>query len=157
MPVTVTDLVDAVRASRRHFWKHVDGLSGEQWGWKPYPECKSICETLAHRVVDDRAALAALESGGEPDYEAFAEPERDLERLRTLLAESHEALCQAILAKFDGAPLDTPMSVWGAVKPLGIGIPYLCSEDYYHAGQVAFIRLATDPAWEYYGAIYGEG
>ena len=76
-PVTVTDLVDAVRASRRHFWKHVDGLSDAQWDWKPYPECKSVTETLAHLVQDDRAALAALESGGEPDYEAFAEPERD--------------------------------------------------------------------------------
>ncbi len=155
--MTVADLVDAVRASRRHFWKHVDGLSGGQWDWKPYSECKSVRETLAHLVTDDRAALAALHSGGEPDYEAFAEPERDPDRLRALLAASHEALCAAILTKFDGAPLDTPMSVWGAVKPLGIGIPFLCSEDYFHAGQVSFIRLATDPGWDYYSAVYGEG
>jgi len=154
--VTVTDLVDAMRASRRHFWKHVNGLSDAQWDWKPYPECKSIRETLAHLVQDDRAALAALHSGGEPDYEAFAEPERDLDRLRALLAESHEALCAAITAKFDGAPLDTPLSAWGAIKPLGTGIPFFCSEDYFHAGQVTFIRLATDPTWDYYGAIYGE-
>jgi len=154
--VTVTDLVNTVRDSRRHFWKHVDGLSDAQWDWKPYPECKSIRETLAHLVQDDRAALAALHSGGEPDYESFAEPERDLDRLRALLAESHEALCAAIAAKFDGAPLDTPMSAWGAIKPLGTAIPFFCSEDYFHAGQISFIRLATDPTWDYYGAVYGE-
>ena len=153
--MTVTDLVDAVRASRRHFWRHVDGLNAEQWDWKPYPECKSIRETLAHLVTDDRAALAALESGGEPDYEALTETERDLERPRALLRESHEALCAAILARFDGAPLDTPMSIWGTPKALGIGVPYFCSEDYFHAGQVSFIRLATDPGWDYYGAVYG--
>jgi len=155
--VTVTDLVDAVRGSRRHFWKHVDGLSDAQWDWKPYPECKSVRETLAHLVQDDRAALAALESGGEPDYEAFAEPERDPDRLRALLAQSHNALCAALLSRFAGAPLDTPLSVWGAIKPLGTGIPHFCSEDYFHAGQVTFVRLATDPTWDYYSAIYGEG
>ncbi len=134
--MTVTDLVNTVRDSRRHFWKHVNGLSDAQWDWKPYPECKSVRETLAHLVQDDRAALAALHSGGEPDYESFAEPERDLDRLRALLAD---------------------MSAWGAIKPLGLGIPYFCSEDYFHAGQVLFIRLATDPAWDYYSAVYGGG
>ncbi len=153
--MTVSDLVDAVRSSRRHFWKHVDGLREDQWDWKPYPECKSIRETLAHLVTDDRAALAALEAGGEPDYESCVESERDLERLRELLTESHQALCATLEQKYAGAPLDTVASFWGAMKPLGAGIPFLCSEDYFHAGQVSFIRMATDPAWDYYSAIYG--
>ena len=153
--MTVTDLVASVRASRRHFWKHLAGLTEAQWDWKPYPECKSVRETLAHLVQDDRAALEALRTGGEPDYEGATEPERDMARLRAILAESHEALCAAILEKYADSPLGDTASIWGSPMPLGRGIPYLCSEDFYHAGQVAFIRQATDPAWDYYGAIYG--
>jgi uncharacterized damage-inducible protein DinB len=153
--MTVTDLVGSVRASRKHFWKHIDGLTDAQWDWKPYPECKNACETLAHLVTDDRAALAAVESDGEPDYESFAETERDPARLRVLLTASHEALCVALLAKFADAPLDTTLSVWGVPMPLGTGISHFCSEDFFHAGQISFIRMATDPTWDYYSAIYG--
>ena len=30
----------------------------------------------------------------------------------------------------------------------------ISSEDYYHAGQITFIRMATDPQWDYYRSIY---
>ena len=32
---------------------------------------------------------------------------------------------------------------------------YVSADDFYHAGQVAFIRMATDPAWCYSTEIFG--
>ena len=54
-------------------------------------------------------------------------------------------------------PLDAEFSAFGSKMKLAAGIPHLSSEDYYHAGQVSYIRMATDPAWDYYGHVYGGG
>lgn len=83
MAFTFEDLIDSLRASRSGFHKHLEGLRDDQWDWKPYPECKSIRETLIHLVVDDRVAVAALDSTEDPDYEglvntATAEAGRDI-------------------------------------------------------------------------------
>ena len=160
MAFGVEDLIEGLRGSRLHFLKHLKGLTAEQWTWKPYPECKSILETLLHLVGDDRAALQALETGGEPTYEsileaAFAEAAGDKEKVLEMLEESHEKLCAYIAARFTGVPLDSEFSAFGSKMKVGSGIPYLSSEDFYHAGQVSYIRMATDPAWDYYSHIYG--
>ena len=155
------DLIEGLRASRRHLLKHLEGLRDDQWDWKPYPECKSIREALPHLITDDRAALQALETGGEPDYMALlGQADREfagqgIEQVRAALDASHERLCAYIADRFRDAPIDTEVSAYGAPMKLGRAIPYLSSEDFYHAGQIAFIRMATDPAWDYYAAIFG--
>jgi uncharacterized damage-inducible protein DinB len=156
MSFTLDDLLDGVRASRRHFWKHLRGLSEEQWNWKPYPGCKSVRETLAHLIWVDRSALVSLETGKEPDHAALEEPERDGERLRALLEESHERLVRFIAGRWADAALDTEVCLFGSASKLGRAVAYLTAEDFYHSGQVAFIRMATDPGWDYYGSIYAE-
>jgi uncharacterized damage-inducible protein DinB len=160
MALTLDDLLDSVRATRAHFFKHLEGLTAEQWDWKPYPECKSIRETLAHLVVDDRAAIQSLETGGEPDYEGLSaiatdEAGGDLTKQRAILEGTHNQLLTLIKSRFGDAPLDTEISLWGSSMKLARAVAYLSSEDFYHAGQVAFIRQATDPTWDYYAAIYG--
>ncbi|MBI3660821.1 DinB family protein [Candidatus Acetothermia bacterium] len=155
MAATINDLVELLRHTRKHFLKHLNGLKDEQWDWKPYPECKSIRETLAHLIADDRAALQSLQTGKEPTYETLQESERDLTKLRALLDKSHHELCEFLLRKYANAPLDAEVCVWGTKRKMARGIPYFLSEDFYHAGQVAFIRMATDPKWDYYSAIYG--
>ncbi len=160
MAFGVEDLIEGLRGSRLHFLKHLKGLSADQWTWKPYPECMSIYETIVHIVVDDRAAMQALETGGEPEYEsireaAIAESGGDKGKAMELLEESHEKLCAYIAARFTGVPLDSEFSAFGAKMKVGSGIPFLSSEDYYHAGQVSYIRMATEPAWDYYAHIYG--
>ncbi len=153
--MTTQDYVQALQDSRKHFFKHIAGMTDDQCTWKPYPECKNVRETLAHMVVDDRMALASLQSGAEPDYDAAQVAERDLPALRTMLDQSHEALCAYLLSHYADSSPDTEICVWGSKRPLALGLPIFSSEDYYHAGQVAFIRQATDPAWDYYAAIYG--
>jgi uncharacterized damage-inducible protein DinB len=161
MSVTVEDLVKSVRSSRAHFLKHIDGLTAEQWDWKPYAECKCARETLGHLIIDDLAALQSLETGKEPDYESISQqemkPERlaDLYALKSRLADSHKQLCSYILKRWADSTLDTEICVWGSMMPLATGVPYLTSEDFYHSSQIAFIRMATDPSWNYYSVIYG--
>lgn len=156
MAFDITDLVQGMIASRAWFMKHLRGVTDDQWNWKPYPECKSIRETLQHLIVDDLAALDSLKSGVEPNYEAFTVTETDISKLMHQLERTHAELVGYLRDSFGDKPLDSDICVWGHNVKLGRGIPHLSSEDYYHAGQVSFIRLATDPKWNYYADLYGE-
>jgi uncharacterized damage-inducible protein DinB len=161
MAFALDDMIEGLRGSRRFFHRHLNGLKEDQWDWKPNAECKSIRDTLAHMIVDDRAALYALETGKEPDYDTLVQAAKeeepgDADQLRARLDESFEKLIGHIQTKYAAAPLDTEVSAWGARLKLARAIAHFSSEDFYHAGQIAYIRIATDPAWDYYGSIYGE-
>ena len=54
MSFDTTDLIAGLRDSRRNLLKHLEGMTDEQWRWKPYPECKSVRETLTHLLMGDR-------------------------------------------------------------------------------------------------------
>ena len=155
MALSNRDFIDGLRASRRHLLKHLHGLTPEQAQWKPYPECKCIAETLAHLVVDDKAALESFQTLAEPAYDQIQAPEGTYDELRAALDQSHHELTSWLEAHLGDAPLDHPSSGFGHPLPACRAIAHISSEDYYHAGQVAFVRMATDPAWEYYGEIYG--
>ena len=154
MAFDIETLIGGVRESRRYFLKHIKGVRDEQWDWKPYPECKSIRETLAHLIADDRATVVMLETGEFPDFGAMLEHEAAPTKLQALLAESHENLCAFLRRKFTDAPLDGVVKYFFGPEPLGLAIMGIPLEDYYHAGQVAFIRMATDPEWDY-KSVYG--
>lgn len=155
MAYTINDLLDSVRQSRRHFLKHIDGLREDQWQWKPYPECKSSAETLAHLIVDDRAFLQTFQTGKEPDYENLQVEERDPAALLPMLAQSHEQLLSLLADKFRTTPPEQEIPFHNMTMKLAEAVGWVTLEDHYHAGQVAFIRMATDPGWNYYTVIYG--
>jgi uncharacterized damage-inducible protein DinB len=155
MSYSFEDVIGIVKDSRANFLKHIDGISPEQYTWKPYPESKNIVETIAHLITDDNMALESLKTGKEPDYDSAQVAERNPEKLLALLAESHEKLVKYLTDNYSESPLDTVVSAWGFEMKLGRAAAYLSSEDYYHAGQAAYIRMATDQAWNYYEAIYG--
>lgn len=155
MAFDLNTLIQGARASRQYFLKHIGNVRDDQWDWKPYAECKSIRETLAHLVSDDRAFIEILDKGDVKDYDALAVEARDVNKLLALLDESNAELCAFLLGKFSDTPLDTEVQFFTGKMPLGNAIAGISSEDYYHAGQVAFIRIATDPSWDYYAEIYG--
>lgn len=155
MAYTLNDLLESVRQSRRHFLKHILGLREDQWNWKPYPECKSVSETLAHLITDDRAFLETFETGQEPGYENLQVSERDPAILKSMLADSHDRLLAYLSKSFSATPLETEIDFHGMRTKLAEAIGWICAEDYYHAGQIGFIRMATDPGWDYYATIYG--
>lgn len=160
MALTLDDVLEGLTASRRFFLKHLVGLTDLQWVWKPYPECKSVTETLVHLVANDRGAIDAFVFGKEPEYERIeaatvAEAGGDRQKAREMLERSHEQLVAGIRERFGSMALDTEISIWGVSMKLSRATWCVSSEDFYHAGQVAFIRLATDPTWDYYSQIYG--
>ena len=160
MSFTAQDALVGLVRSRALFLKHLRGLRDDQWTWKPYPECKSIRETLVHLHGTDRIMMWIIETGKQPDWEGChasveAETASDtLERLVERLRTSHYALMEFLETRFGALPLATEIATWGDPDLLGRIIPQMATEDHYHAGQVAFIRQATDPAWDYYQAIY---
>lgn len=154
MPYTVKDAAEGVRKSRGFFLKHLQGLKPEQWDWKPYPECKSVRETLAHLIIDDWTALESLQTQGQPNYRDY-DGDTSEETLLATLAQSHADLVSFVESRWKDAPLDTEITLWGWPMTLGAAVSLLSAEDCYHAGQVAFVRMATDPSWDYYQAVYG--
>ena len=157
MAISNEDFVVSIEKSRGYFLRHLQGLHIEQIDWKPYRECKNIIETLQHLIVDDRMALESMKSMAEPDYSACIVSENDYDQLLELLAESHRELTSYLRQRVRDQPLEAPACAWGAIMPTPLAISYLASEDFFHAGQVSYIRMATDPNWDYYGAIYGVG
>jgi uncharacterized damage-inducible protein DinB len=155
MAYTFDDVLTAVRDSRSHFLKHIEGITAEQWQWKPHQEAKSIAEIVAHLVTDDRMALQSLQNGQKPVYRRAQVSERDPAKLLAELHQSHEALSNYLLEHFSVTPLDTIVTAWGIKMKLGKAAGHIVAEDYYHAGQAAYIRLATEPDWDYYATIYG--
>jgi uncharacterized damage-inducible protein DinB len=160
MALDLEDFLALVRRSRQHFLKHVDGLSDDQWRFKPYPECKSVRETIVHLIWVDRSALESLETGTATDwmplYDRVIQETQDLSgaELLVTLRESHARVLAFFEERHAQMPLDTEISMWGSPGKLAVQLAYLTAEDHYHAGQVAFIRMATDPDWAYYPAIY---
>ena len=159
MELTLQELITGIQNSRTHFFKHLKGLETDHWDWKPYAECKSIRETIIHLICDDIAAVESLQTGKEPDYEAdmvkateLASSDTDV--LISQLAASHKELCETLRTLVNQKSLDDTICVWGHNAKIAIGIPYFSSEDFYHAGQIAFIRMAIDPNWDYYTAVY---
>jgi len=155
MSFGIDDFIGGVQASRQFFLKHLKELKDDQLDWKPYVECKSIRETVAHMIADDRAFIHLLESGEMPDYSTIIETEHDIEKLMEIIAATHNELCAFIRTKFSNTPLDKELKFFSGNLKLGQILSSLSHEDYYHAGQVAFIRMATDPSWDYYKEIYG--
>lgn len=147
-------IVEGIRESRRFFLRHIEDVREDQWDWKPYPECKSIRETLAHLVTDDRASIAMLRDGSITDWDAVEVHETDVPKLLDLLNQSHGEYCAFVRDRYADTPLDTEIDFFTGKTKLGLAIAGISSEDHYHAGQIAFIRMATDPEWDYYQAIY---
>jgi len=152
--VELDDLVDNMHGALRFFLAHLNGLLPHQWDWTPSPVCRSIREILRHlsETYEDKTALEEELARDVPDvarvqalFEAAAR--RDYGRLRT---------------RFAAMPLDAEIAVAGGDWFLGrerVRAGTLLArrawEECYHTGQVAYIRLATDPEWDQPAAVYG--
>lgn len=155
MPITNQDFIDGLISSRKYLLKHLRDVTPEQTVFKPYAECKSIIETLKHLIIDDRMALYSFQTEQEPPYDSVNVAESSYEDLLAALATSHQELIDWMTANLASEPLDKPACAWGSMLPAAKAISMMSSEDFYHAGQIAFVRMAVDPSWDYYSAIYG--
>lgn len=157
MALGIDDLIELAKETREQFLKHINGMTEEQMDFKPYAECKSVRETLQHLITDSRAAIHVLETGQMPDFAAIMETETDTGKLLAIIEESQNKVISSVKEKFGGVPLDTPIPFFGRPCPLWKAVLSMALEDNYHTGQAAFARMACDPAWDYYKAIYDMG
>ncbi|MGC4047882.1 MAG: DinB family protein [Armatimonas sp.] len=158
----MSQLIESVQKSRVYCLKHLAGMSDEIFEAQPHPECKSARQTLLHLVGVDRSVLEGVKTAVMPDFFAIDAAvtaelgELPRAALEDAIKASHEELLSYIQGTYGDKTPDDTIPLWGTPTPLGKAIPYLSSEDYYHAGQLGYMRLAADPAWDYYTAIYVE-
>lgn len=161
MSFEVTDLIENLRTTRATLLKHVDGLTDEQWTWQPYPQCKSVRETFTHLIMGGR--LLAYHLAGDSRATAFENVALEIEKeyaehtpaqLVAAFQKSHEETCQLLLDNYADKPLDTPWNGFFVGQKLGVTLAGFAGELSYHTGQIAFIRMASDPTWDYYAHIY---
>jgi uncharacterized damage-inducible protein DinB len=153
--MTVDLILKKLDDSRNWFWKLLEGLRDDQWEAKPYPTVKSIRETLAHLVIDDRCFKDMLERR-EPDYEALAPgPNLSAADLVDLLKRTHEEKLSDLRGALAGRDLFEEVdTVYSGRQPLWWEVLSFATEDWYHIGQVSMIRQGTDPSWDYYAHFY---
>ncbi len=144
MAVGLDEILDNFYRSQRSFRAHLNGMREEQWDWKPFPACRSIREILLH--------WADLFSPGEtPLRAALKTATPDVAAVQRLMQEAGQRFGGGFREQYADAAMDSPFPNGLA---LGSVLAGLSSEDSYHAGQVAFIRLATDPAWDWVRAVH---
>ncbi len=153
--MTAESLIARLDESRNWFLKALDGLKDGQWDAKPYPNVKSIRETLAHLVIDDRCFPLMLQ-GKEPDYEALA-PDASLSAgdLLALLERTHREKLDWLRGYLKVKDLDQEIdTVYSGRQPLWAEVVTIANEDWYHIGQVSLIRQGLQPDWDYYAHFY---
>lgn len=147
MAFELDDLMDNAHGALKFFLGHLNGLGGDQWDWKPAPACRSIREILMHlcETYGDKAALE----------EALAQPHPDVVHVQSLFEAAAKQDYARLAARYAETPLDAEITVSGRdwflnrkqVKA-GTLLARRAWEECYHTGQVAYIRLATDPDWD---------
>jgi hypothetical protein len=138
------EVMDNLYRSQRFFRAHLNGILAEQWDWKPFPSCRSIREILLHWAEIFAADDAALETGLKA-----AVP--DVASVQALMKEAGLRFGRGFSAPYVDSAMETRLPNGAAV---GTVLASLAGEDNYHAGQIAFIRLATEPAWDWVQAVH---
>ena len=153
--MNIDQLIAKLDESRSWLLKLLDGLKPDQWDAKPYPNVKSIRETLEHMVINDRV-VPLMMRGEEPDYEKHA-PKQGMspESLLTLLKETQAQKLSSIRNQFKDRDLAEEIdTVYSGRQPIWAEIISVAYEEWYHIGQMSLVRQGTDSDWDYYAHFY---
>jgi hypothetical protein len=115
------------------------GMKEEHVDVKIAAVAMSARETLEHLIDCYVNAPTAVE-GGEPQWGSYVIADKSWSNLRTLLSDLRGKAVDKILT----APEE---------KVGDLAMNYVVMHDAYHVGQLALIRLQTDPSWDAY-SIY---
>ena len=144
MAVGLDEILQSFYSSQRFFRAHLNGMRADQWDWKPFPACRSIREILLHWAEQFSPGQTAFQA-------AMQAPTPDVAVLQRLMKEAGVRFAEAYREKYAETPMDAPFSNG---TPVGTVLAGFSGEDNYHAGQIAFIRLATDPDWDWVKAVH---
>ena len=145
MATGVEEVLSELYRSQKFYRTHLNGIQEGQWDWKPFPACRSIREILLHWVDSFASEDTALRSALEPVVP-------DVAVIQRLMREAGLRYGAGFHQRYAEATLDSLHS--NGRTTVGAVLAGLGAEDNYHAGQIAFIRLATDPEWDWVKAVH---
>lgn len=147
MAIGTEEMFANLSHSQRFFRAHLNGIRQEQWDWKPSPACRSVREILLHWT--EMAEMFGVGDGALQTSLKKATP--DVSLVQALMKDAGLRFAAGFRAQYADSPMDSLLPNGTAVGSMLAGLP---AEDMYHAGQVAYIRLATDPAWDWVKAVH---
>jgi hypothetical protein len=145
MAAGLEEVLSELSRSQKFYRAHLNGIQAGEWDWKPFPACRSIREILNHWVDSFAAEDTALRSALDP-----AVP--DVAVIQRLMREAGRRYSAGFQQRYEGAAMDD-LCLEGRNR-VGAVLASLGAEDNYHAGQIAFIRLAIDPEWDWVKAVH---
>jgi len=119
--------------------KIFEGMTDEQLDAKPIPTMGSAREQAAH-LVEVYVATVKMVNGQEHEWGSVVPDDMSWPALMDDMFAKRAEATVAVLASEDP-------------KALGTGAAFLGTHDSYHVGQIAAIRISTDPEWNPY-SIY---
>ncbi len=147
MPIDdIETLVRDLRASREFLMRHLRGLADFGWDYKPEAAPRSIREIVSHLIDDDAQAIANL--GG------IAAADNNVKDPIRALEASSEAVIRALREQWKDDPSGAEKRLHGDGPSVATGVTYLQIEDYYHAGQIAWLRLGIEEDWDQETVVY---
>ncbi|MFN8221317.1 MAG: hypothetical protein U0S12_14440 [Fimbriimonadales bacterium] len=117
--------------------KVYEGLDEAHYDHRVCPQAMSPREILEH-LCECYTAVITETSGGTHEWGSFSIEDKSAANLKAKLSELRGQAKRAALAASDPK----------------IGHAYIVSHDAYHVGQMALVRLNTDPNWNPY-SLYG--
>jgi uncharacterized damage-inducible protein DinB len=120
--------------------KVLSGLTADEWNQRLGEGGMTPAETAEH-LCEVYTAFKTMAEGGQHDWGTYKSGETTQGGTLALLKRLRDEACAIAVAS------ENPETIKAAID-------YIALHDCYHVGQVAHIRMATDPAWDPY-SIYG--
>lgn len=134
------DLAMALAASREFLVRQVRGLSPAECDYLVTGMRATVNQIVEHMLANDAFCLDKLGGTAWPDDPTLPADQR--------LSRSGMALQQEIRANWADKQDEALLRLAGGGEGIAKGVSYIQIEDFYHAGQVCWIRLALQPDWD---------
>jgi hypothetical protein len=135
-----TDLAMALAASREFLVRQVRGLSSAECDYLVTGMRQTINQIVDHMLANDAFCMDKLGAQPYVDDPSLSADQR--------LTRSGLALQQEIRRNWSDKEDEALLRLAGGGEGIAKGVSYIQIEDFYHAGQACWIRLALQPEWD---------
>lgn len=135
-----TDLAMALAASREFLVRQVRGLTASECDYLVPGMRATVNQIVEHMIANDAFCMDKLGGAKWIDDPSLSAEQR--------LSRSGMALQQEIRANWSHKQEEALLRLAGGGEGIAKGVSYIQIEDFYHAGQVCWIRLAIQPDWD---------
>lgn len=138
--MTARELLEsAINDSGQQVVKIFENLPPDSWDQKPAPEGMTI-RAMAQHLCECYYAYSEMAQGRTYDWGSYA----------VEVTEPADLVALVLSLRSEAAKI----ALDGSDKAMKDSLEFLCLHDAYHIGQIALIRIRTEPNWDPY-SIYG--